>query len=145
MGVFDVQNLQAQDDALDQAINEIQDYIVSALKEFPAAARQMNTPACIPKIFIEDCKMKEPEHHKACYILATKISTVTGRRCPELLIGANGQGFGFIQPKIDKSLTAEGMARFMVREVMEIRDLDSAKQLFESALRGMPMDITLDD
>ena len=143
MSVFDVKGLQAQEDALDQKINEMRNYIVSALKEFPTAARQMNTPAYIPKLFLEECKITAPDHRKACYVIATFESSDSHVPC--VLVGANGQGFGFDPRKnVDKSLSMNDVAERMMERFVEFRHMDSAKQVFEFALRGMPIDVTRD-
>jgi len=139
MGIFNVNDMQAQDHALEQRLNETKAFIASALRAFPAAARQMGTPLHEVKFNLL--------RKKQCYFLAFDGEITETGEFDLDLFGSRGVIFtdgtycfansGITTTEWSGIVTsAESFAAHLMRRFAEFRDMASARRIFESALRG---------
>jgi len=155
MAVFDIGSMQAEQ-------NQVKDYIVSALREFPEVARQMGTPTVgtRKKNYAFTKTVDSARNDNDAYVLAIESAT----KLIALSISANGYKFGGLAYKgsfygcalrtrqtIGKIVTPETVADYIIENVkivyvndlVSVDNIEAAKTLFEQALRGKPMEVTL--
>jgi hypothetical protein len=139
MAIFDTNALQAQDYAREQRLQEVQAFIAAALREFPSAALRMNTPAYVVKFNLMrkktgyflafDGELNEYGEHSLDYNSSRAVIFTDGTYC--------FAHCGVLKTDWSSIVTsAEDFAKRLMYRFAEFRDEDSAKQIFDAALRG---------
>jgi len=152
MGIFNVNELQAQNYAQEQTAHALWSYIVAAIKEFPSAAQQMNLSMGKITIFPPGVKRPSPrkETKKACYFLAFAHRVDADGNLARLFnrIVISPDGFGCVartgfEVTYWRDIPAEELATLLIQHCVEFTNIASARQVFESALKGIPLKISL--
>ena len=147
---ININELKAQDAALDQKIDGIHAYIVSELKAFPANAQGMGRRTDAMEFTAPGSFLRKPAtFEKPCYrlALAYSIDKETDRldHCASIIVIGTDGTFCFANHKMLSTPTEriisspEDFATHLMNFFEEFRDMASAQEVLGLALRGMPM------
>jgi hypothetical protein len=152
MNPIDINELKAQDTALDQEINNVHAYIASELRSFLVKAQGMGRRTEMMKFVSPGSGLRKPVTlEKPCYRLALAYSIDQEHggldHCASIVVIGTDGTFCFANNKLQSTpceriiASPEAFASHLMEFFREFRDMESAQKVIGFALRGMPMEL----